>query len=182
MSCDLTTGRTVSCKDAFGGLKAVYFVDFGGLDVVSYDITDTDMVAGFSSTTATWFQYDLKGTNTFDQKITTSRENGTSSVEQTLNLTLTKLNIQTHKELKLLFRSRPHVVVEDNNGSFFIMGLEYGSEVLDGTAVSGATGNDLNGYTLVITATEKTFANFLDTSLTNVLGAGATISTTQITA
>ena len=31
MACDITLGRTEPCKDSVGGIKAVYFVDFGGL-------------------------------------------------------------------------------------------------------------------------------------------------------
>ena len=31
MACDLTKGRALPCRESVGGLKAVYFVDFGDL-------------------------------------------------------------------------------------------------------------------------------------------------------
>ena len=181
MACDLTTGRAIPCKDSVGGLKAVYFADFGTMGVVTFDGTDTDMIANLASTSTVWFKYDLVGSaNTFGESMVASEDNGTSFSEQTLNVTLAKLNIKTHKELKLLIYGRPHTVVEDNNGSFFMAGLEHGVNGTLTTATGGAMG-DLNGYTLALIGREKIPANFLDTSLTNVLTGGATISATQIT-
>ena len=31
MACDLTLGRKEPCKDVVGGIKNIYFVDFGDL-------------------------------------------------------------------------------------------------------------------------------------------------------
>ena len=87
-------------------------------------------------------------------------------VEQTLNLTFKKLSKQTHNEIKLLAYARPHVVVEDNNGNMFLMGLEYGAEVSGGTIVTGAAMGDLSGYTLTLTGQEKIPANFVDATIT----------------
>lgn len=182
MACDLTIGRAVGCKDAVGGIKAVYFADFGSLGAITYDGTNTDEITTFASATATWFQYDLKGNSALEQKVTSSRENGTTFVDQTLNITLPKLDVASNKELKLLIYGRPHVVVETNAGDWFCMGLEFGCEVLDGSANVGAALGDFNGYTLVVSGQEKIYANFIDTSLTAALTAGATISTSQTTA
>ena len=35
MACDLTRGRKEPCKDVVGGLKAVYFTDFGDYGTVT---------------------------------------------------------------------------------------------------------------------------------------------------
>ena len=35
MACDLTLGRKEPCKDVVGGIKNVYFVDFGKLGTVT---------------------------------------------------------------------------------------------------------------------------------------------------
>ena len=44
MSCDISRGRLEPCKDSVGGLNAVYFVNKGDLDAVTYDVTDTDVI------------------------------------------------------------------------------------------------------------------------------------------
>ena len=73
---------------------------------------------------------------------------------------------QTHNELKLISYARPHVVVEDNNGNKFLMGLDYGAEVNGGTIVTGAAMGDMSGYTLTLNAQEKIPANFVDATIT----------------
>ena len=62
--------------------------------------------------------------------------------------------------------ARPHVIVEDNNGNKFLMGLEYGAEVTGGTIATGAAMGDMSGYTLTFTAQEKIPANFVDATIT----------------
>ena len=61
MSCDLSQGRQRPCKDSVGGLKAVYFLNYGESAYdVSFDATNTDQVDGFG-TGLTCYRYDLKG-------------------------------------------------------------------------------------------------------------------------
>jgi len=158
MSCTLLLGRKEPCKDTVGGLKAVYFTDFGDYGTVTQtDDEITDMTGTFTA-----FKYELKGNSSFEQAITSSRENGTTFFEQTLNLTLKKLSKEDNKELKLLAFGRPHVAVEDYNGNVFVMGLEHGAEVTGGTISTGAAMGDLSGYTLTLSAQELKPANFVD--------------------
>lgn len=165
MACTLTKGRNEPCKDVVGGITSVYFADFGTLGAITYDATDTDVIDSFGGT-PTWFEFDVKGTSNFEQAVTSSRENGTTFFEQTLTLNFKKLSKQTHNEVKLLAYARPHVVVEDNNGNKFMMGLEYGAEVTGGSIATGAAMGDMSGYTLTFAAQEKIPANFLDATIT----------------
>lgn len=158
MACNLTVGRAVPCKDVVGGIKAVYFVNYGAS--ATYDSTNTDVIDDLGTITA--FQYDLKGGSSFEQAITSSRENGTTFFEQTLNLTLTKLSKEDHKEIKLLSYGRPHVIIHDYNGNAFVMGVEHGAEVTGGSIVTGAGMGDMSGYTLTLSAQEQLPANFLE--------------------
>jgi len=68
--------------------------------------------------------------------------------------------------LKLISYNRPHVVIEDNNGNKFLMGLDYGADVNGGTIVTGAAMGDLSGYTLTLNGQEKIPANFVDATIT----------------
>ena len=171
MSCDISLGRLEPCKTSNGGLKAVYFVNWADATGVTYDATDTDAITAVAGT-PTAYKYDLKGNSSFEQTITSSRENGTTFFEQTLNLTLKKLTIKDHKQIKLLSYGRPQVIVQDNNDNYFWCGLEHGMDVTGGTIVTGAAMGDLSGYTLVLSGQENVPANFIMTSLTT---AGFTI-------
>ena len=126
MACDLTLGRKEPCKDVVGGIKNVYFTDFGDFGTVT--LTDdeiTDMSGTFTA-----FKYEVKGNSSLEQTVNASRENGTVFYEQTLNLTLKKLSKEDNKELKLLAYGRPHVAVEDYNGNVMVMGLEHGGRCI----------------------------------------------------
>jgi hypothetical protein len=163
--CDISLGRLEPCKTSNGGLKAVYFVNWGDATTVTYDVTDTDAITAVAGT-PTAYKYDLKGSSSFEQTINSSRENGTTFFEQTLNLTLKKLTVKDHKQIKLLSYGRPQVIVQDNNDNFFWCGLEHGMDVTGGTIVTGAAMGDLSGYTLVLSGQENVPANFITTSLT----------------
>ena len=177
MACDLTKGRKEPCKDVVGGLKAVYFTDFGDYGTVTEtDDEITDMTGTFTA-----FKYELKGNSSFEQAITSSRENGTTFFDQTLTLTLKKLSKETNKELKLICYSRPHVAVEDYNGNVFVMGLQHGAEVTGGTVSTGAAMADLSGYTLTLNAQEVKPANFVNAPTVANPFAGMTSATVTVT-
>lgn len=158
MACDLTRGRKEPCKDVVGGIRAVYFTDFGDYGTVTQtDDEITDMTGTFTA-----YKYELKGNSSFEQAVTSSRENGTTFFDQTLNITFKKLSKEDNKEIKLLAYGRPHIAVEDYNGNVFVMGLEHGAEVVGGTIVTGAALPDMSGYTLTFNAQELKPANFVD--------------------
>jgi len=177
MACDLTKGRKEPCKDVVGGLKAVYFTDFGDLGTVTQTADEiTDMTGTFTA-----YKYELKGTSSFEQTVNASRENGTVFFEQTLNLTLKKLSKEDNAELKLLAYGRPHIAVEDYNGNVFLMGLQHGADVSGGTIVTGAAMGDLSGYTLTFSAQELKPANFVASPTAADPFAGMTSATVTIT-
>ena len=177
MSCTLSEGRKEPCKSVVGGIRKVYFTDFGGYGTVT-QVNDeiTDMSGAFTA-----FEYELKGNSSFEQTITSSRENGTTFFEQALNLTLKKLTVQDHKELKLMSYGRPHIIVQDYNGNAFLMGAEHGCDVTGGTITSGAAMGDLSGYTLTFAAQEQVPANFLEgaTEADPFAGLSGTVTVTQ---
>lgn len=171
MACTLTTGRSLPCRDSVGGLKAVYFADYDTLGTLTVTSGNVDSISGSPAL----FQFDLKGNSSLEQTINASTENGTVFYEQTLNLTLTKLDVETQEELKLIAKARPHVFVKDYNDNYFLVGAVHGAEVSGGTIVTGAAMGDLSGFTLTLTAQETIPAYFVTASV--VTGAA---SATQV--
>ena len=171
MACNLTTGRKLPCKTGFGGIKKVYFADFGTLGTVTYDGDNT--VSAFSGSPA-WFQFDVKGNSSLETAINSSRENGTTFFAQTLNLTLTYLDNATKEEIQLLAVSRPHLVVEDYYGNQLLCGVENGVECTGGTIVTGAAAGDLSGFTITFEGQEEKAPYFVDAGVVSA-------SATQIT-
>lgn len=157
MACSLTSGRALPCKSAVGGLKTVYFADYGTLGAATISAGEITALAG----TPIWYKYDIKGSSSLETSVNSSRENGTTFYEQTLSLTLTYLDKATQEQIKLLSHARPHIAIEDYNGNFFLVGLEHGAEVTGGTIVTGAAMGDLSGFTLTFAAQETAPAYFV---------------------
>lgn len=161
MSCDLTAGRAELCKDQVGGLRRMYLVNYA--DITSVTLDSEERVSGITgAATINAFRYELKGQNNLEQTVTTSRDNGTTAVEQTLTAVLKSQNATTHKELKMLSYGRPRVIVEDYNGNYFFMGEEHGVELATMAISTGTTMADLTGYSLTLSAMERTPAPFMD--------------------
>ena len=157
MAClSLSSGRNLGCKNNVGGLKAVYFADYGSFTPTTFVAGELTVISGDPDL----FQYDLKGNSSLETTINSSRENGTTFYTQTLNLTLPILDKATQEEIKILASERPIVFVEDYNGKFYVVGLYNGAEVTGGTIVSGAAMGDLSGFTLTLEGMETSPANF----------------------
>ena len=183
MACDISNGRLESCKDSVSGLDAIYFINYGinyPTDV-TYSATpgQEDLVTNVNGVTEL-YKYELKGANSFEQTIQTSRDNGTTYFEQVVVAQLKKQDVTTHKTIKLLAYGRPHIVVRPRSGQFFIVGIERGADMTAGTISSGTALGDFNGYNMTFTAMENAPANFLDctdeATLSDVFD-GATIIT-----
>ena len=174
-----TLGRLEPTKSSVGGLRAVYIISSGYIAPSTFTYTaSTDAIAtNTGAATITAVKYDLKGTNSFDQTMTSSRENGTTFFEQKLALQLKKLSAASHYQIKLLAYSRPQMIVEDNNNNLFFAGLEQGMDATGGTVVTGTALGDLSGYTIEFQGMEKLAANFLTGAITTVIGGAITSGT-----
>ena len=172
MACDLTLGRKEPCKDVVGGIKNVYFTDFGDFGTVT--LTDdeiTDMSGTFTA-----FKYEVKGNSSLEQTVNASRENGTVFYEQTVNAVFFKLQSSTRNQVKVLAQNPDlKMIVETNNGSvdgvgrYWLLGEDRGMQLLSGTGATGTAFGDLNGYTLTFTGQEPNPASEISGSLSGSL-------------
>lgn len=167
MACDITAARNEVCKDSIGGLDAIYFINFDDApytDVV-FDATNTDVVETINGTpgTVSAYKYELKSDeNTFEETITSDRNTGTTFFEGVLNVSLKKMDLATHKEVKLLAFNRPHIVLRDRNDNFYYMGARWGCELTGGTIATGGAMGDKNGYMLTFTSREAIPTPFME--------------------
>lgn len=186
MTCDISKGRLEPCKDKVGGLKAIYFFNFeefaveydavGDADQVIVDIND----GAATPSNATAYKWDVKKASMLEQNITSSRENGTTFVEQVLTATLKNQDIATHRQIMLLAFGRLGIVVHDYNGNAFFCGVENGMDLTGGTVVTGTEMGDLSGYTISMTGNERLPANFLEDSTVDDPFAGMTTTVTVV--
>lgn len=161
MACNVSNGRVLPCKSAVGGLKNIFFMPYTATTAALSDSAGTITLS--TDVGVSYYQYEIKGNSSLETTINSSRENGTTFYESTLNVTLTFLDVATQEQIKLLAAGRPQIVVEDYNGNFFLVGKDHGCEVTGGTMVTGAAMGDLSGFTLVLTAQETAPPFFCNT-------------------
>ena len=159
MACNLTKGRTLSCTQAIGGIKRVYFslwsktfwsadLTYNGTDVYQIDDIDssTDMV-----------QYDTRP-NLSQMTITTANGDATAGTpafyDQACDLVLQKIDVVSLPYLKELGDSRVVAWVLDMNDRVWVLGLKHGARVTGGTIVTGTARGDMSGMTISISAQE----------------------------
>lgn len=150
MGCAVSNGRKIPCKSAVGGIKSIFFGPYTTTTAALTDIAGTITL----DDSVSWYKYEVKGNSSLETAINSSRENGTTFYEATLNATFTFLDVATQEQIKLLSAGRPQIVVEDYNGNGFLIGKDNGAEVTGGTIVTGAAMGDLSGFTLTLTAQE----------------------------
>jgi hypothetical protein len=157
MACNISLGRNLPCKDAVGGIQAVYFINYSNLAVTQ---SASDVVTGLGAVTA--YKYEVKGANNnLQDNINSSRDNGTTFFEQVVNVQFSKLDASTNKELKLLAYGRPQIIVHTYQGDAFLCGKNNGMELTAGSIQTGTALGDLYGYTATFTGQEQLYSQFI---------------------
>ena len=164
MACDITRGRLIDCKDSIGGLKAIYIAKgyANNIEAVA-TIANTEMTAGGFATwsssagsATTVFKYDLvPNLSSMTVNIQSDNANGTTFFNQTLSITLQKIDHDMTNELRLMAYSRSQIFVQDENDNVFLLGIQSGCHVTGGTVITGAAKGDLTGYTIEWGAEER---------------------------
>ena len=155
MSCSLTTGYALGCRNSVGGIKTVFVKAFVPSGSVSTNLSG--QVTGFipTSTSGSWFEYDLtKATSSMTETITASSENGTIFYAPEVTFTINKLQTTVRNELLLLARARVYVIVQDNNDQYWFLGAVNGMELTAGTAGTGTAFGDRSGYEITLSGME----------------------------
>ena len=155
MSCSLTTGYALGCRDAVGGIKTIFVQTLNATG--SVNTNGSGLVTGFTPTSVSgsWFEYDLtKATSSMTETLNASTENGTLFYTPEVTFTINKLQTSVRNELRLLARNRLLVIVLDNNGRYWLLGAANGLEASAGTAGTGTAFGDRSGYEMTLTGME----------------------------
>ena len=154
MSCVLTSSRTISCRDAVGGIKTIYITEFENKATLT--ATSGNITAHTLSTGKRYWQYDLiKESGEYEEKHVPSTENGTIFYETELKVSLHKASVVTRNELMLIAQNRLLIIILDRNGNYWLMGENNGADFMPSSGKSGRAMGDFNGYELVFSCKEE---------------------------
>ena len=182
MSCDITSGFQLGCRDNTGGLKSIYILS-GSITSISGSQGLITAISG----SGVWYQFQLfRQTSNYSEELVATPENGTIVYNQTANAVFFKIQTATRNQVRVLAQNpNLKIIVETQNGSetgaarWFLMGQVNGCQLLSGTAQTGTAFSDLNGYNLAFTGNEPNPASEVSGSATTFSGSlnGMTIVT-----
>lgn len=180
MSCDITSGFELACRDSIGGIKNIYILSGSIAEVTG---ADNGLLTDISGS-GTFYKFELtKQTGDFTETITPSVENGTIFYDQVINAPFHKLQSAIRNQVKVLGQNQDlKIVVETNNGTddsvgqFFLAGQKNGLTLTGGTGASGTAFGDANAYTLTFGGQEPYPASECSGSDLSAIMTGITVA------
>lgn len=168
MSCALTQGYVLDCRDSVGGSKEFHIIELA--NIASFTLTAGVVSALTKVTAKQFYKYaQVKQTSECDEVLTTNEENGTVYSKQTVKIVLNKRQATVRNEIMLLSKNRLVIVEIDRNGSAWIYGLTNGMLLESGAAKGGKAMGDRNGYELQFGGMEPELAYLVDPTVVTAL-------------
>lgn len=167
MPCAITSARGIDCRDAIGGLKAIYFCSSYSANILdAATVTDSSytMTAGGFATwdiadtsVVTVVKYDLvTDLSTFKSGVEADKATGSVMWNQTLDIVLQKIVAADLYELGQISKNRAQIFVQDSNDNVYLMGITDGCYLTGGDSIAtGTNRSDMNGLSLSFTAKEQ---------------------------
>lgn len=146
MSCLITSGYTLGCRDSIGGIKKILITNFNGADEYTLD-ADDDITATTSTETYQTFEQEVEA-GSFNQVGTFSTENGTVFFTQDVGLMLHKNDTASRNILIVLSQANMSVIVQDQRDEYWLLGKENGVRTATGSMNTGKSFGDMNGITI----------------------------------
>jgi hypothetical protein len=152
MSCLTTSGFGIQCREAIGGIKAIYL---GAYDTFanSATLTDNEVTA---LETGSVYEFALpKHTGSFTEEAAISVENGTVFYTQTVVAMFHGMTAERALQLQNIAKGRNVLWVLDNNDNLWMLGYKDGVQITAFTTATGTAKGDMSGFTVTFTGEEK---------------------------
>ena len=158
MACsNLTAGFTLDCNDANGGIDKIFIAN-GPVQSITETagVVSAITVEGTALAPADFFVFETpRQTSSLTETATISQENGTVFFDQSVTMVFNKMEAAKRNQLLLMAEATSMVVVvKDNNGKYWSVGLERGAFTSAATATSAVAYGDRNGYEITISGLE----------------------------
>lgn len=160
MSCAITSGYSIDCRESAGGVEVVYLIENSNL----YDASGNSRVSETSGTvtaitkdsgTRFWKFEVPRGTASASNGITSSQENGTFFYTHQVMFPVNSRSATVRNIIATLAKNRCTFVTKEGDGSYRMYGKEFGLTLDTTEAGSGTALGDRNGYMLTFSSQER---------------------------
>lgn len=160
MSCAITSGYSIDCRESAGGVEVVYLIENSNL----YDASGISRVSETSGTvtaitkdsgTRFWKFEVPRGTASASNGITSSQENGTFFYTHQVVFPVNSRSATVRNIITTLAKNRCTFVTKEGDGSYRMYGKEFGLTLDTTESGSGTALGDRNGYMLTFSSQER---------------------------
>ena len=158
MSCFLDQNFVLDCRTgSTGGLKQVWILGNSGYTISGYTTNVDDEITSVSGS-GRWYSFQLpKQSASLTETIAVNDTAMSVTFQPNVTLNLPKLDYQLRKAfVDVVSLNDIYLVALDNNDRYWMVFLENGGVVMEGTLQTGQAYSDLNGATLSIVGGEPT--------------------------
>lgn len=146
-----------ACETNLAGIKKAYIANYENVISVAVSGNDVDLtyvITGISMSGDTkFYAYNFaKQTGSLTSTLTKDEANGTRYYTNVAALQFSKMEARKHLEFSALAADPTALIVEDNNGKKWFIGYDSYASATEGTAQSGQSFDDLNGYNISLSA------------------------------
>jgi hypothetical protein len=171
MACQIIEGSTIPCRDRVGGISELYLTEFA--NVTSTTNTSGTITAMTQAASTKFWKYSLEKENAaFTDNYQTSVENGTSWSEPELVFTLKGFTAKNKNNIRLVSQNAVVIIIKDNNGTYKMLGITNGMDLVTAPGVTGKMVNDFNGLTLTFKGKEPNYAPEVSSSVISSMNIG----------
>ena len=153
MPCAITAGYVIDCREAIGGINAIFFGEFSNFTI--FDASGT--VTGITKVTGKKFykfEVPTKSTATAMSVGTGSTENGSYFYEQSIEFPINKRDATTRNIITTLGKNKLVAIALDKDGTYRMYGKAAGLYLDSAEGKTGAGAADGNNYVLKLSGVE----------------------------
>ena len=160
--CEISSGRGYFCAGQVGGIKSVYLSNWYDAERITDVLASaTDGIVSDITTlaggTQTFYKFDLdRQLSSFNQTILTGG-GGALTYQTDLDLHMSHDSQESWARMQNVCEGVFQVIIEDNNGVYYLAGVINGLQVISGTYAHGGdvAYTDYVGYVVQMTGAEK---------------------------
>jgi hypothetical protein len=151
----------LACRDNTGGVARVWIGCYDSS--VKFSMTASYVITGATGPTINYYLFEQETeVASFVQNGQFSIENGTTFFEQTLEITLHKMDAANRNRVQTLSYGSWRVIILDQRGNYWLMGYQNPVRVSSAAPQLGKAYGDLNGAIITFTGKEPQNAYLLD--------------------
>lgn len=152
------------CKTASAGIKSIWLVDFDSTDTITS--ASGEVTAHTLASARVYFKWEFESeTSNMEFSVMPSKENGAVAYEADVNIKIFGITTAKRNEIKLLAKNRLRMLVLDNESQYWMLGKDFGVQLLDSKIPFGTAFADHKGANLVFKHRETDLPQIVQSSV-----------------